>query len=335
MDADDLILGVDLGGTKTLTAVVTSRGRILSRDYRTTPAKKGRQAVIQSILESVHRALAEANVSISALSAIGVGVPGISNSEMGILFSSPHLPGWQDVPLRDIIEERLGQRTFLANDANAGALGELYFGAAQGVSNFIYVTISTGIGGGIVIGGKLYSGVAGVAGEVGHMTIDDSGPTCDCGNKGCWETLASGTALAREAKRRIKEGASTSILGYTEGEIENVTAEVIHKAARHGDTLAEELVARAAHYIGVGLINLVNIFNPELIVIGGGLSNMGDMLFEPAFKMVQERAYQEAFQNVRYTLAALGRDCGVVGAAAFALHEMRRLGSQCDQVESF
>jgi len=323
-DLTTLILGIDLGGTKILTAVTNSQGKMLSRDHSITPAPKGYEAVIQSILESAHRALAQANVAISELTAIGVGAPGLSNPETGILFTSPNLPGWRDVPLRDIMQERLGKKTFLINDANAAALGEFYFGAAQSARNFIYITLSTGIGGGIVIDGKIYSGAIGAAGEVGHMTIDDEGPICNCGNKGCWETLASGTALAREARQRIKEGVRTSILKYAEGDVEKVTAQVIHNAAEQGDSLAKELIARTGYYVGVGLANLINIFNPELIVIGGGLSNIGDMLLEPAFKVAGERAYKEAFQAVRFASPELGRNSGVLGAAAFALQEVKK-----------
>ena len=323
-NTDDLILGIDLGGTKILTAVTNSQGKMLSRDHSITPAPKGYEAVIQSILESVHRALEQANVAISELAAVGIGAPGLSNPETGILFTSPNLPGWQNVPLRDIMQERLGKKTFFINDANAAALGEFYFGAAQGARNFIYITLSTGIGGGIVIGGKIYSGAIGTAGEVGHMTIDDDGPICNCGNRGCWETLASGTALAREARHRIKEGVRTSILEYVEGDVEKVTAQVIHSAAKQGDSLAKGLIARTGYYVGVGLANLINIFNPELIVIGGGLSNIGDMLLKPAFKVAGERAYKEAFQAVRFASAKLGRNSGVLGAAVFALRETKR-----------
>jgi glucokinase len=227
--------------------------------------------------------------------------------------------------LRDILQERLGKKTFLTNDANAAALGEFYFGAARGVRNFIYITISTGIGGGIVIDGKIYTGAIGIAGEVGHMTIDDNGPICNCGNRGCWETLASGTALAREAKRRIHEGVKTSILKYVDGDLESLTAPAVHKAAEQGDKFARELIARTGYYVGVGLTNLINIFNPELIVIGGGLSNIGDMLLEPAFKTAEKRAYKEAFQAVRFASAELGGNSGVIGAATFALEEMKKL----------
>jgi glucokinase len=323
-----LSLGIDIGGTKILTAVVNSRGEILSSDESVTPVTKSREAVIQSILESAHRALKQTYIASSDVCGIGVGVAGISNPEAGILFTSPNLPALRDVPLREIIQSKLGRKAFLINDANAAAVGEFYFGAAQGVRNFIYITLSTGIGGGIVIDGKIYSGAIGTAGEVGHMTIDDEGPICHCGNRGCWETLASGTALAREAKHRIKEGVKTSILEYAEGDIERVTARVIHSAAKQGDSLARELIARTGYYLGVGLANLINIFNPELIVVGGGLSNIGDMLLDPAFKTAEERAYKEPFLAARFASAELGRNSGVLGAAAFALQETREVSCE-------
>lgn len=323
-DADDLALGIDLGGSKILTAVVGARGQMLSSDRSKTPAAEGHEAVVRSILESAHRSLQQAGVSVSELLAVGVGAPGLVNSRTGIVATSPHLPGWWDVPLRDIIQDGLGKATFLINDANAAALGELRFGAALGARNFIYITVSTGIGGGIVIDGEIYSGATGIAGEVGHMTIDDEGPACNCGNRGCWETLASGTALAREARRRIEEGADTSIPAHAEGDVSRVTAKTVQSAAEQGDALSRELIGRTGYYLGVGLANLVNIFNPELIVVGGGLSNMGEMLLEPAFKTASERAYREAFEAVRFVRAELGRNSGVLGAAAFALQEMRR-----------
>jgi len=323
-NVDDLILGVDLGGSKILTAVVKPRGEMLSSDESTTPATESHEVVIQSIIDSVHSALKHASCTISEISAIGIGAPGISNPEAGILFTSPNLPGWRNVLLRDIIQNKLDKKAFLINDANAAALGELYFGAARGTHNFIYITLSTGIGGGIVINGKIYTGAIGTAGEVGHMTIDDNGPLCNCGNKGCWEALASGTALAREAKRRIKEGTKTAILKYVDGDSEKVTAQIIHSAAEQGDKLAKDLIARTGYYVGVGMANLINIFNPELIVIGGGLSNIGDMLLKPAFKVATERSYKEAFQAVRFVAAGLGRNSGVLGAAAFALQEMKK-----------
>jgi glucokinase len=324
-DHDDLILGVDLGGSKILVAVVNGQGRVVSSHETVTPATKGREVVIQCIVDSARAVLERGRVAMSEISAVGIGAAGISNPQAGILFTSPNLPGWRNVLLTDIIQDRLGQRTFLINDANAAALGEFYFGAARDARNFIYITISTGIGGGIVIDGKIYAGAIGIAGEIGHMTIDDNGPVCNCGNRGCWETLASGTALTREAKLRTSKGVKTSLLEYADGNLENVTPQAIHRAAEKGDRLAKELIAQTGYYVGVGLASLIDIFNPELIVIGGGLSSIGDMLLEPAFKTAEKRAFKEAFQAVRFASPELGRNSGVIGAAAFALQEMKQL----------
>jgi glucokinase len=321
---DELALGIDLGGTKILTSVVDAAGRMLSRDHSVTPATRGQEAVIKAITESASRSLEEAAIPPSKLTAVGVGAPGLSNPATGVLHTSPNLPGWQDVPLRDIIAQELGVTAHLINDANAAAIGELYYGAGKGASDFIYVTVSTGIGGGIIINGELYAGPTGTAGEVGHMVIDDNGPPCNCGNRGCWETLASGRALASEAKRLIKKGTTTTILELAGGNINEVNAEVIHRAALAGDRLANRLIARTGYYLGVGLANLINIFNPELIVIGGGLSNIGDRLLLPAYEEAGRRAFREPYKAVRFARAEFGRNSGVIGAAAYALKQSRK-----------
>ncbi len=316
-----LALGIDLGGTKILTAIISARGEILSRDYRATPVQEGPDGVVKAIVDSANVVLGQAGIAITDIEAVGIGAPGISNPDTGSILTSPNLPGWCNVPLRDMVADKLDIKCFLVNDANAAALGELSFGAGRGAHNFIYVTLSTGIGGGIVVDGRVYSGATGFAGEIGHMTIDDDGPLCNCGNKGCWEALASGSALETEARRWVEEGATTTILACAGGELDKVTARVVQVAAEQGDELAQKLIARTGRYVGVGLANLINIFNPELIVIGGGLSNMGDVLLKPAFKEAEERAYKASWQAVRFARAELGADSGVLGAAVFAFRE--------------
>lgn len=321
----DLYLGIDLGGTKILSIVASSQGKILSRDRTHTPAKGGPEAVIRAILKSIAHALKSADITKNKIRAIGIGAAGISNPETGILYTSPNLPGWKDVPIRDIIQREIGINTFLTNDAKAAALGELSFGAGKGARNLIYITLSTGIGGGLIIDGKLYGGAAGAAGEIGHMTIDINGPHCNCGNTGCWEILASGTALAREAKKQIEQGAGTTILSYSKGKIELVTAQTVYAAALEGDRLAVELIGQNGSYVGVGLANLINIFNPELIIIGGGLSHMGDMLLKPAMAVIKERAFKASYEAVRLTIAQLGDDVGALGAIVFAQQGMKHI----------
>ena len=206
MPAPRFVIGVDLGGTKILSAVVSRRGRIVAQDYRSTPARRGVKAVIHAITESTRAAEEKSGVPHALIGGIGLGAPGISNPETGVVYLSPNLPGWRDVPVRDMVAEAAGRRVFLINDANAAALGEMHFGAAKGYRNFVYVTISTGIGGGIILNGRLYTGTAGMAGEIGHMTVVPDGMRCHCGGSGCWELYASGSALARRAHEAILKG---------------------------------------------------------------------------------------------------------------------------------
>ena len=238
-----------------------------------------------------------------------------------MIISSPNLPGWYDIPLRDIVREKYGVNTFLINDADAAALGEHRFGAGKEVDNLILLTLGTGIGGGIVIDGKLYTGLHGSAAEIGHMTIDVNGPKCNCGNIGCLETLASGTAMAKEAIRRISQGEKSSLTEIVDGEIENITAEEVSLAAQGGDSLASEVILKTATYLGIGMVNLVNIFNPEMIIAGGGMAKMGDLLLNPARQVVRERAFSLPAQAVRIVPAQLGDDAGVLGVAIFAFQQ--------------
>jgi len=319
---DTRVIGIDIGGSNVRTAVVDARGRMLARDQGITPAREGSEAIVRSILDSIGRALTQADITAADVGAIGLACAGLSNPETGVLYTSPNIPGLKEVPLAGLIEKELGKKVFLMNDANAAAVGELHFGAARGARNFIYITLSTGIGAGIVIDGKIYAGSTGLASEPGHMIISDEGPECYCGSRGCWEPLASGIALADYARQCIEEGRETSILDYVGGDAERVTAEVVHKAAQAGDALATEVIARTAYYVGVGLANLINIFNPELIVIGGGLSNIGDMLLEPACEEARRRAFPQMAAVVRFARAEMGDDSGLLGAAVFALEEM-------------
>lgn len=313
-----LALGVDLGGTKTLTAVVDADGNIISEVLKPTPAALGKDAVVQVIMESLQDALDQADQKMEDITAIGVGAPGPSNPQLGILHTSPNLPGWRDVPIRDIVAKASGRDTFLINDANAAALAEYHFGAGRDTCCFIYVTVSTGIGGGIVLGGEIYTGARGLAAEIGHITIDDHGPPCNCGNSGCWESLASGTALANRARHRLMKDKQSAI---ADGRTESITAEHVFKAAEAGDALALELIEITAYYLGTGFASLINIFNPDVIAIGGGMSRMGRMLLEPAYITAQKRSFAKAYETVRFTLAQLGQNSGVLGAAVYALRQ--------------
>jgi len=317
-----LILGVDLGGTKIATALANAQGEILARGYSSTPAQAGPDAVINSILATIEKTISSGEIDLSQLLGIGIAAAGIVDSDNGRVIFSPNLPGWREVPLRDAVEQRFGIPAYLGNDANLAALGEWCFGVKKKVANLIYITVSTGIGGGIIADGKLYTGSCGAGGEIGHMVIDVSGPRCNCGSVGCWEALASGSALAREAVKQITKGANTSIIEFVDGDLSKVDAKVVFLAAKQGDGLAKELISRLGYYFGIGLVNLVNIFNPELILIGGGVAKMGDLLLRPAIEVVKERAFATPANAVEIRPALLGDDSGVLGAVAFVLDNL-------------
>ena len=317
---DKPVLAVDLGGTKIRSAIISQEGRLITIDNRPTQADKGFEHVINRLFDSIDTVLRKECMHAEEFSGIGIAIAGVLDSKNGILTSSPNLPHWKNVPLKQIIQDRLGLDTFLVNDANAAALGEHRFGAGTGVQDLVYLTVSTGIGGGIIIDGKLYEGSTGSAGELGHMTIDADGPLCNCGNYGCLEALASGTAVAREAIRCIK-GGRMSILKDMKENVSYITAEDVAKAARQEDKLAMEIIAGAAYYLGIGLANIVNIFNPQVIVIGGGMSKMGGMLLEPAKRIVKQRAFKLPARAARIVRAHLGNDSGIIGAAVNVLNQ--------------
>jgi len=317
------ILGVDIGGTKIDTAIATACGEIVVRGRNPTQAQSGPDAAINNVLSAMEEIMASGKISSSQLLGVGIAVAGIIDGNNGKVIFSPNLPGWHEVPLGDIVQQRFGAPLYMGNDATIAALGEWHFGLKREIANLIYITISTGIGGGIIANGKPYIGACGAAGEIGHMIIDVNGPLCSCGNVGCWEALASGTALAREAAKQIAEGAETSIAELTGGDISKIDARIVFLAAKQGDELAKELISRLGYYFGIGLVNLVNIFNPELILVGGGVAKMGDLLFQPAIKVVRERAFSTVVNTVEIKPAILGDDSGVLGAVAFVLEHSR------------
>ncbi len=315
----DLFVGIDLGGTKIITALVDTEGRIIFRDYRETEAARGPAAVMARMIDAASRVMNGGGVAAAQISAVGVAAPGPIDARSGIVTTPPNLPGWKDMPLRQLIQDELGLPTALENDANAAALAEHRFGAGRGTKHMIYVTASTGIGGGFILNGELYNGATGGAGEIGHMTILPQGPHCGCGNRGCLEALASGRAIAREARERVKCGVPTLIADLAEGDPDRISAKLVAQADAQGDIEAQEILDEAMTYLGVGMANLVNLFNPELIVIGGGLTKMGARLFDPVRRIIDRRAFRTAAQVVKVVPAQLGDDVGVLGAAAVAM----------------
>jgi glucokinase len=315
------VVAVDLGGTKIAAALVSPSGRILHRERTLTMAEEGPRLVFERLCSVIESVLEAAGLNPSDLKGISVAAAGPIDMDRGLIVTPPNLPGWDTVPLREMTLDKFRVPSYLINDAKAAAIGEHEFGAGKGTDNLIVLTLGTGIGGGIIIGGKLYLGQSGSAGEVGHMTIDVGGPRCSCGNMGCWEMYASGTAMEREASMRLLMGAMSSLRGLFEGGGNHVTARQIEAAARSGDKFAMDIIGWSSKNIGVGLANLVNIFNPEMIITGGGLSNIGDLLLKPAVETMRQRSFALLADAVRVVQSPIGEDAATLGAAAFAFRQ--------------
>lgn len=312
------VVGIDLGGTKIATGIADSTGALISRFTVPTKAFAGHEVVVRQIIETIYQVIHDAKVNTDEVKAIGIGSPGPLDTGTGVVLGAPNL-GWHNVPLARLISEEVGIPVYLDNDANLAALGELRFGAGRGTKNMFYVTWSTGIGGGIIMNGQVYRGGWGSAGEVGHMIMVEGGPLCGCGKRGCLEALASGRAIARRAVEKVKEGARTLTLTLAGDDPAAITAAIVGKAALRGDRLAVELLEEAAHYLGVGLANVVALLDPEVVVIGGGVSQLKDMLFPIVIQTIRENAVKGVSERVRVAAVELGRDVGLIGAICLAL----------------
>ncbi|MGE5550590.1 MAG: ROK family protein [Bacteroidota bacterium] len=311
----DLTVGVDLGGTKIAAALVGPEDRILAEDRRPTEAERGVETVVGKIVEAVRQV---AGGDLGRVTAIGLGAPGPLNCRKGLVHKAPNLSGWDNVPIVRLLEDRLGIHTVLENDANAAGYGEWAAGAGKGTRDMIYLTISTGIGGGLIVGGRIHHGRDDGAGEVGHMTVVPDGPPCGCGRRGCWETLCSGTGIAAAMVRKLAGGAESRVLALAGGDPKNVTSAHVAQAAREGDPAARAVFDEALFYMALGLTNLIHLLNPEMVVIGGGVAKLGDQLFVPLREMVKKRAYPALVENLPIVPAALGDRAGVLGAAMVA-----------------
>jgi len=278
-----------------------------------TLPEQGGDAVIARIVKLARASIAAAPGK--EIAGVGIGSPGPLDTKTGVVILTPNL-GWVNMPLRDRVADSLKLPTVLDNDANCAIFGEWWRGAARGVDDVIGLTIGTGIGGGIVLGGKIYHGASDVAGEIGHMTIDANGRLCKCGNQGCLEAYASGPAIAARAVEGIEAGVETSLPQYVAGDLSRITAQVVYEAAHDGDPYALDVVRDTAKLLGAGVASLVNIFNPSVVVICGGVTLAGDKLFGPLTTEVHRRAFKPAWEVCRILPGALTGTAGVYGAAA-------------------
>ncbi|MEX2236306.1 MAG: ROK family protein [Dehalococcoidia bacterium] len=309
--------GVDLGGTKIYSVVATADGEVLGEDLCQTLADQGYEVTIQRIATSLRSAAEAAGTDVADLKRVAVAAPGPIDLTTGVVTAAPNL-GWIDVPLKRLLEASLGVEVVLENDANAAALGEFQYGAAKPYRHMVYITISTGIGGGLVLDGRLYTGASGAAGEIGHITVEPDGIPCFCAGRGCLEIMASGTAIARDATTAAKEGRSPALAKVIQ-EKGSASAGDVAAAALAGDPAANEILGRAARYIGIGLGSLINLINPEAIVIGGGVSQIGERLLGPAKEEARRRSFPQSWRDCTILTAALGSRVGALGAIAVAV----------------
>ncbi len=317
------VIAVDIGGTKIMTALFSADGKMQTKSVHPTLAQQGVDAVVARLISGIKDILPD-NVPLSQLGVISIACAGGIDTAKGIVVTpSPNLPGWAGLPLSQIIKKKTGVVTHIVNDASAAALGEQRYGVGKGVKNLVLFTLGTGIGGGIIIDSKLYLGARGGAAELGHMTVEANGLKCGCGNTGCLEMYASGTAISRDAISRLRRGDKSSLVDIAGGKIDKITAEMVGQAARGGDKLAQDVITRAAFYLGVGMVNIVNIFNPEMVVIGGGMAALGEMFIAPGRQMVAERSFSINAQSARVVIGSLGNEAGVYGAAAYVF-DIRR-----------
>jgi glucokinase len=311
------VIGVDIGGTNLVVgAVRMDGGRVIGDHSRPTDPSRGPDAVVHDLVTMVaesRQALLAAEPGAEVIG-VGVGAPGPLDTRNGIVLLTPNL-GWVNMPLRARIAEGVGLRAALDNDANCAVLGEAWVGAAKGARHVIGMTIGTGIGGGIVLDGHLHHGASDCAGEIGHITIDLDGRRCGCGNYGCLEAYASGPAIARRAVEQIEAGAPSSLTAIVDGDLSQITAATVYAAAQRGDPVADEVVRTTARYLGAGLANLLNIFNPDLVVIVGGVTQAGENLFVPLRREVARRAFKPAVQACEIVPGTLHGLAGVYGAA--------------------
>lgn len=321
MTESNHVLTADLGGTKMVIALVSPDGKIIDRFRQPTLAKEGPETVIERLYSSIDLLLDRNNILPRQLEAMSLGIAGIIDIRNGIVDKAPNLPGWENLKLRDKIYNRYVVPVHILNETDAAALGEHRYGAGKGLKNIVLITLGTGIGGGLVLDGKLFLGSSGSAFEIGHMVIKDDGPECGCGKNGCLETLASGTAIGREARRRITEGETSMLTDMVKGSIENITAEKVHKAAKQGDPLALRILAGASYYLGLGMINIVSIINPEMIIVSGSVARIGNLLLDPVRKMVRDKTFALMVKDLKIVRARLGEDAGLLGAAAYALDQ--------------
>ncbi|MEG1834850.1 MAG: ROK family protein [Oscillospiraceae bacterium] len=308
-------IGVDLGGTNIVSGVVDDYNRIVGRGVMKTNCPRPSWEIINDIAASINLAVEDADITLDDILSIGIGTPGSVNKGYGIIEYANNL-GFDNVPARDILNVQFDKPIYLENDANCAALGEAIAGAGDGVENFVAVTLGTGVGSGIVVNGKILNGCNDAAGEMGHTVICFEGEQCTCGRKGCWEAYSSATALIRETKEKMQKHPDSAMWKLVNGDIDLVNGRTSFDAMRDGDEAAKEVVDEYVNYLACGLTNLINIFQPQVLCIGGGIGCEREGLLEPLRKIINNEHYSvHSVEQTRICSARLGNDAGIIGAA--------------------
>ncbi len=313
-----VVIGVDLGGTNARAAVVTPEGKLLSRDSRATNAAGGPEAVMAAMEASIDAALQEAGLTRADVLSGAIGAPGPLNWQTGVVYTPPNLPGWNNVPLADLMTNRMGFPVFVENDANVACYGEYWSGAARGAESVCLLTLGTGVGGGLVVFGKLVRGIDGTAAETGHVCVVRDGRQCNCGAKGCIEAYASVTGMVRTAVEGIEAGKTTILTEMCGGDLTQLTGKMISDAIEQGDEFAKWVMTETGIYLGTAIGSLINLLNPEKVVLYGGMTAAGDVLLNPIRETALKQSFEVPGKRAQIVLAELGGDAGVIGAAGCA-----------------
>lgn len=321
---EDLCVSIDLGGTKMRVAVIDRSGTLIQRDEEPTLAPQGREQTVERLTRIIAKLIFLAGNR--KLVGIGASLAGPVDPDTGTMNSPPNLPGWDGFSLKPLLEQTFNLPMWAANDATLGAIGEHSYGIGQGVTNLLYLTVSTGIGGGIIVDNSPILGARGFAGELGHMSIYRNGPLCTCGNVGCLETFASGTAVAKFARERLEGGQDSLIRKVVDGDLAGVNSKMVMDAAGQGDPLAMELVEQFASNLGLGLVNLMHIFDPQMIVLGGGVSQSYQVYSAALNAAIRRHVMAHLREHINVVVSTLGDDASLLGAAHMAFQRGVRGG---------
>lgn len=313
-----VVIGVDLGGTNLRAALLSSEGDILDKRKEATNASDGWKKVIARLVDNITRQREAAAQRGLDVTAIGVGAPGVIRMDKGIVVKSPNFPDWNNLPLRDELEKALRIPVVIENDANAAALGEQWRGAGRGIHSMILLTLGTGVGGAIVLNDIIWHGADGMAGEIGHMTLVPDGRPCSCGNTGCLEMYASARGIVQSYYEELAKAAPQA-----SAVLKEVTSEKVYQAAREGDAIAQRVMKAMGSMLGIGVANLINIFNPHMVVIGGGVKDAWPLFISATHEEIMRRAFQVPAERTEIVPSLLGDDAGMVGAAAAALQKIQ------------